>query len=225
MLLPVIVIGYGGHGKVVVSALKASGRTVIGVTDLDPERLKRQVNGVEFLTDDIVIKRYRPENVELALGVGSLMPCDRRTPRVKAVEKFLGHGFQFCGFRHPTAWVDPDVRVDHSVQVHAGVIVQPGTVIGAHTILNTGCSVDHDCQIGEFCHVAPGAILSGEVKLGSGSHLGTGCVVIQSIEIGPRCLVAAGATVVRSIKEGLCVRGTPARPFFVRTTQYSSTYP
>lgn len=214
--LPVVVIGYGGHGKVVVSALRASGRCVVGVTDLDPSKLKIRATDFELLTDSMVLKKYRPDCVELALGIGSTQPCGEDSVRIKAVARFLEYGFRFCGFRHPTSWVDQTVRIDQGVQIHAGVIVQAGSVIGAHTILNTRCSVDHDCQIGEFCHIAPGAILSGEVKVGSGSHLGTGCVVIQSIEIGPRCLVAAGATVVRSIDAGNCVRGTPATPFTAR---------
>jgi len=212
---PVVVIGYGGHGKVVVSALRASGRCVVGVTDLDLARLNNRANDFEILSDEAVLEKYTPDSVDLVLGIGSVRPCDGDSARVKAVEKFSKYGFCFCGFQHPTAWVAPDVQVDQGVQVHAGVIVQAGAVIGTHTILNTGCSVDHDCQIGEFCHIAPGAILSGEVKVGRGSHLGTGCVVIQSIEIGARCLVAAGATVVRSVDADKSVRGTPATPFIV----------
>jgi UDP-perosamine 4-acetyltransferase len=168
------------------------------------------------MLDEDVLRNYRPDQVELVLGVGAVAPCDDFSPRFRAVRKFLGCGFHFSGFIHPAAWVASEAKLEPTVQAHAGAMVQPGAVVGAHTILNTGCTVDHDCQIGEFCHVSPGAILSGEVKVGRGSHLGSGCVVIQSIEIGQQCLIAAGATVVKSVESGQNVRGTPAKPFALR---------
>lgn len=216
--LPVIVIGYGGHGKVVIAALRAIGRVVIGATALQAdgppsEQQLTQGCGFRVMTDDALVSEYRPHEVELVLGIGSVGCCDESTRRVRAVTRLSSFGYKYVGFTHPSAWVDASAELDDTVQVHAGVVVQPGCRIGAHTILNTRSSVDHDCEIGDFCHIAPGAILSGEVKVGSGSHLGVGCTVIQSVKIGKRCFVAAGATVVCSTPDDSAVRGTPAKPF------------
>lgn len=210
-----VVIGFGGHGRVVCSALRSGGREVICVTDAAVQQFagETELSQLEVLDDEKMLERFSPNDVELALGVGSVLPCGLNGPRRKIVNRFRERGFRFTSFVHPAAWVAPDVRIGEGAQIHAGAVVQPGASIGAFTILNTRSSVDHDCEIGEFCHLAPGVTLSGEVTIGSGAHLGTGCNVIQGLAIGREAFVAAGATVVRNVNVGDWVRGIPAQPF------------
>ena len=213
--LPVIVIGFGGHGHVVAAALSAAGRKVIGATETAPEHFRDlgQSTGIEVMSDEVMLHRFLPGEVEVALGVGSITPCVGGSPRRRIVECLRARGFVFARVIHPAAWVAPNVQIGEGAQIHAGVIVQPGVSIGAFTILNTRSSVDHDCRIGEFCHLAPGSTLSGDVTIGRGSHLGTGCNVIQGLTIGSDAFVAAGATVVRNVGDGHWVRGVPACRF------------
>ena len=213
MTLPIIVIGFGGHGRVVAAALAAAGRRLIAVTDLHPNVVENAPKNVEVITDEILLNRYGPQEVMLALGIGSVRPTNEQGLTRQTVKSFQNLGYRFIGFQHPAAWVACDAIVSPTAQIHAGVIVQPGTTIGDFSILNTKSSVDHDCQIGAFCHVGPGSTLSGNVYVGDGSHLGTGCNVIQGIRIGIRSFVAAGATVVRNVPDLESVKGVPARSF------------
>ena len=212
-LLPVVVIGFGGHGRVVTDALLAAGRTIVAVTDRKTEDPFAQRIGLSLLSDDVLLERHPPGTVELASGLGSIWPCGKESHRQSVIRKFEQRGYRFTGFVHPAAWVSPWAVLDSTAQIHAGAVIQPGTAVGAHTIINTSASVDHDGDIGCFCHVGPGVTLSGNVRLGDGSHLGTGCSVIQGIVLGPACFVAAGSTVVTNISAGEHVRGTPAKSF------------
>ena len=237
--LPVVVIGCGGHGRVAATAMAATGRRVIAATDASPDAVRRELlrpnangavadvsnggeaydaasiawrqPGFEILTDQELVQRYRPDDIELVLGVGSLVPCGEGSPRRQIVGLFRRHGFRFARLVHPAAWVAPDARLGEGVQVHAGAIVQPGTVLGEFAIVNTRASIDHDCRVGAFCHLAPGVSLSGDVTVGDGTHLGTGCNVIQGLKIGQRAFVAAGATVVADVDDDAWVRGLPAK--------------
>jgi len=211
--LPVVVIGFGGHGRVVADALLAIGRTVVAVTELAPEQCVPSPLQLEIISDDAVLQRFTPKEVELALGLGSIWPVDANAIRRRVVNSFVSLGFRFTGFKHPSAWVSEYAAVAPSAQIHAGVVVQTGVSIGEHCIVNTRASIDHDGFIDNYCHIGPGVTLSGNVHVGEGTHVGTGACVIQGITLGKECFVAAGATVAKSVHDGVFLKGTPARAF------------
>jgi sugar O-acyltransferase (sialic acid O-acetyltransferase NeuD family) len=210
---PVVVIGFGGHGRVVTDALLAAGRKVVAVTDRKTDDPFAKRIGMPLLTDESLLERHPPGTVDLASGLGSIWPCGAESHRRSVVRQLEHSGYRFTGFIHPAAWVSPWAVVDPTAQIHAGAVIQPGAQIGPHSIINTAASVDHDGDIGCFCHIGPGATLSGNVRIGDGSHLGTGCALIQGIVLGPGCFVAAGSTVVQDVPSGNYVRGTPAKSF------------
>ncbi|MCE3016502.1 MAG: acetyltransferase [Pirellula sp.] len=213
MSSPVIIIGNGGHASVVCSALRASGRKVLAATDVVSGRQGRMPSDIRVISDEQLLDEYRSEDVELALGVGSIWPNTSTSPWQRITNRFESCGFRFVTIIHPFAWVSPDSKIGKGCQLHAGAIVQPGVTLGEFTVLNTRASIDHDCNIGAYCHLSPGATLSGDVTLGDGCHLGTGCSVVQGIELGQGCFVAAGATVVTSHPDHQYLKGTPARSF------------
>lgn len=208
MSLPVIILGGGGHAKVLIEALRASGVTVLGITDADPAKRGTSVLGVPVLGDDAEVERRAPGSVLLVNGVGSV---DRPKARTALFNAFKAKGYSFATVLHPAAVIASDAVLGEGAQVMAGAVIQPGCSIGENVIINTRVSVDHDCSIGPHAHLAPGVTLSGEVHIGSGSHIGTGAVVVQGVRIGSGCLVAAGAVVVADVHEEATVIGVPAK--------------
>lgn len=207
---PVIVIGAGGHAAVVVDALLAAGRQVLGLTDAAPEHHGRRICGVPVLGDDSVLAGYNPAEVELANGVGNVgaatMPLRRRVQ-----EHLESAGWRFCSVRHPSAVVSPFASVDETAQLMAGCIVQPGATVGRGAIVNTAAVVEHDVALGGWSHVAPRAVLCGDVRIGVASHVGAGAVVRQGVTLGPASLVGAGAVVVKSFAGSGTLIGIPAQ--------------
>jgi UDP-perosamine 4-acetyltransferase len=208
MGIPVIVIGAGGHAKVLIDALLAIGIEVLGATDMDPVRLDSSIGGLRVLGDDNILVRYAPQAVRLVNGLGSVAVT---TARQRIYEKYKGLGYSFETIVHPSAVVSKDVELSEGVQVMAGAIIQAGSRVGQNTIINTGATIDHDCEIGAHVHLAPGAILSGNVKVGSGSHIGTGAIVIQNVRVGRNDIIGAGSVVVENIADDRKVIGVPAR--------------
>ena len=92
-----------------------------------------------------------------------------------------------------------------------GAIVNAQAKIGKHCILNTNSSVDHECVIGDFVHIAPGAVLAGNVEVGEGSLIGMGAVVLPHVKIGSWCKIGAGAVVIEDVPDGKTVIGVPAK--------------
>jgi UDP-perosamine 4-acetyltransferase len=192
---PVILIGGGGHAKVLIEALRKQNFQILGF--VDPAFSKNQAfSGVFCIGNDEDIKSHAPETVLLVNAVGSVNVTDVRR---RIFEKFKAQGYTFANVIHPSAVIAADVHIGEGVQVMAGTVLQPGTVIGNNTILNTRSSIDHDCKIGNHVHVAPGVTLSGNVVIGDGCHIGTGASVIQGITIEENCLVAAGTAIYKNI--------------------------
>lgn len=208
--MALIIIGAGGHAKVLIEALLASSAVIKGIVDSNPMLAGSRILGVPVLGGDDVVVEFTPSQIQLVNGVGSIgLPSLRQ----RLYEKFKILGYDFATVVHPSAVVTSDVVLGEGSQIMAGAVIQPGSHIRCNTIINTRASVDHDCIIGDHVHISPGVTLSGGVDIGAGSHIGTGATLIQGISIGRGCLVAAGAVVVKDIADGARVRGVPAREF------------
>ena len=193
-----ILLGAGGHAKVLAALVKATGGSILGIVDPALEAGSEYI-GLPVLGDDEHLSDYSSSQYLLVNGIGSLPD---KPLRWKLAQRMRQQGFSFATLVHPTAIVGEDVHMDGGVQVMAGAIVQPGTQLGRDCIVNTGAIIDHDCQIGDNCHLAPGITLSGEVNIGPGTHIGTGASVINGISIGANTMVAAGSVVYKDLPPG-----------------------
>lgn len=204
----VIVLGAGGHAKVLIHALKMCSIKILGITDTDPTLVGQEVLGVPIIGTDEEINTFSKRSVRLVNGLGSV---DLPIVRNKVFEKYKNQGFDFITVIHPSAIVASDAKVGEGVQIMAGAILQPGVRLGDNVIINTKASVDHDCIIGSHSHISPGVTLSGNVHLGYGTHIGTGASVVQSVHIGDSCLIGAGSLVLNDISAGVKAYGCPAK--------------
>ena len=207
-LKPAIVIGSGGHAKVVIDTLKTIGQPILFCTEVDEACYGNKVFDVSVAGHDDIINDQSPKEVVLVNGLGSVgVPNLRKRIFCEWTEK----GFEFLTIVHPTAFVSKTATLEPGSQVMARAVVQTSATIGANSIVNSSASVDHDCIIGLHCHIAPGATLSGSVNIGELCHIGTGASLIQSVVVGNRTVVGSGATVTKNVSDDQVVVGTPAK--------------
>ncbi len=193
-----LIIGAGGHGKVVADTAEAAGYSSIAFLDQSwPERTK---NGRWKITGK---PTQLDEKMFCAVG-------DNAT-RAGIFEKYRLNSSPTLV--HPSAVLSPTVTIGAGVLVVAGSIINADTSVGRGAILNSACSVDHDCSIGNFVHISPGAHLAGGVHVGAGTWIGIGAVVREGVRIGKNVIVAAGAAVIGDVKDGMRVGGVPAQEF------------
>lgn len=207
--LPVIIVGAGGHGRVVADALQAAERPVLGFTDNDPAAWGTTRCGALVLGNDGVLQEHEPQSVLLANGLGTTRVS---TLRRDVFLRLKAQGYRFTTVVHPSATISAQASIKEGCQVMARAVLQAGATIAANTIINTGTIIDHDCAIGAHTHVAISATLSGGVTIGESCHIGAGATIIQCVSLGDHCLVAAGAVVVRDAATGSRLAGVPARP-------------
>jgi len=163
---------------------------------------------IPYLGNDDVIEGFCGKEYRLVNGIGSIVGSRRRE---EAFGWYKKKGFTFETLVHHTAVLARDVVLSEGTQIMAGAIIQAGASIGTNAIINTRASVDHDGRIGNHVHVAPGAILCGNVTVGDSAYVGAGSTIIQGIRLSDNCIVAAGAVVIRDVASSQKVYGVPAR--------------
>lgn len=208
MSRPMILIGAGGHGRVLLDTLVHQGNKILGITSANPQDFMCSILDIPIIGSDNLIFNYRTDSVCLVNGLG-MMPS--KNTRCKLYEYFKGQGYTFAQVIHPSAIISSDIKILEGVQIMAGAIIQTGAVIAENTIINTRVVVDHDTFIDKHVHLAPGTTVSGGVSIGEGTFVGAGSTIIQGIKIGAHCVVAAGSVVIQDIPDGARVMGIPAR--------------
>lgn len=198
----VVVIGAGGHAKVVISVLRALGYDISGIYDDAPDKQSRHLSGVQIL-GPIAALEDSPET-QAVIAIGDCAVREQVAQRFRRIKWITA--------AHPAAYVDPTVRLGPGTVVFAGAVVQSDAVLGAHVIVNTGATVDHDCSVEDFAHLAPGVHLAGGVHIGHGTFLGVGAVVIPNRTVGWGTVVGAGGVVVCDLPAGVVAAGAPAKP-------------
>lgn len=201
-----VIIGGGGHARVIAQLLRRLGHSAGGYVAPSDEG---PLAGLPWLGPDAALRDPQPGMPRQAvLGIGKLVP---RSHRVTLMVQMLGWGIQFPALCASTACVHDDVMLDAGTVVLDGAVVVTGSRLGRGCIINTHAAVDHDCRLGDDVHIAPGAVLSGGVTIEDGSMVGTGACIVQGVRVCADVMIGAGATVARDITTPGTYVGTPAR--------------
>lgn len=187
---PIVLVGGGGHASVLADILLKQGRDIVAVISPDDITQRSVFSGIPQLLSDTDIEQFAPDQVELVNGIGMLPGSGLRE---KLNRCYLAMGYQFATVVADSAQVSAYARLEPGVQVFSQALIQTGAVIGAHSIINSGALVEHDCLIGGYNHIAPRAVVCGQVTTAHNVYIGAGAVVLQNRVIGRGCILGAGA--------------------------------
>ena len=205
-LAPVVILGAGGHARVVAEALQP--RPVAGyLTPHEGVGPAAAVLGPR-LGDDTAVGELAATGHHVAVGLGFVDRAGAAS-RSRLLEQL--DGVQLVTVRHPQVIVSPSVVVGAGSFIGPGAVVGTGAELGRAAVVNSGAVVDHDCRIGDNVHVASGAVLSGGVSVGDHTLVGAGATVRQGVQIGSSVVVGAGAVVIDDLADGVTAVGVPAR--------------
>ncbi|MFC4322492.1 acetyltransferase [Litchfieldia salsa] len=199
---PIIIIGNGGHARVVTDCLLLNNKKILGFTA--PKKEENRF-GLPYLGEDMIIEGYSKEDVLLVNGVGKLKD------RTKIYNYFTEIGYRFASVIHPNSIISPYANIGEGSQIMAGSVIQAFAKISDNTIINTSCSIDHDCSVGIHSHISPGTSLAGGVTIGEVTHVGAKTVVIENIKVGSYVIVGAGSLILKDVCDNSKVYGVPAK--------------
>ncbi|WP_298916290.1 acetyltransferase [uncultured Algimonas sp.] len=201
---PVVILGAGGHARVLADVLKRSGNAALGFIDRDPG-----APGVVGTDAQLGSLADTHQDLHFIVGVGSVR--GGHGLREKLWTMALEAGLEPMSAVHPAAILAGDVTLGAGTVVMAGAILNPGVCTGVNVIVNTGAVLDHDVKLGDHVHVAPGCTLSGGVEIGDHSLLGTATVARQSARVGSNVTIGAGSLLLGDYADDRTYFGRPAK--------------
>ncbi len=205
--MDVLIIGAGGHGRVVLEILRAQGQhQPVAFVDSNDALHGTEVAGVPVVGASNKLPKLRKQVAGAIVAIG-----DGRS-RLSHAALLVEHGFELVTAIHPTAYIAPSAMIGKNVVIAPGAMINTEARICDSVIVNTGAVVEHDCQIDDGAHIGPAAAIAGRSRVGQGSMVGLGSRIIQCIQIGRFVTVGAGAVVIDDVEDHLTVVGVPARP-------------
>lgn len=203
--MSLVLIGGGGHARVVADVARSAGFSIRGVLTPAGETV---ADGLTRLGDDDWFERA-PEDTGFHIAFG---PGPRSSRREALFEQLAKRGARLPPIIASTAVRGTAAAVgEGSIVMHAAVI-SAGAVVGRNCIVNTRAIVEHDSVVGDHVHIAPGAMLCGGVRIGRNCLVGTGAIILPNLSIADGVVIGAGSVVVRSITDpGSLWYGNPAR--------------
>lgn len=169
---PYIVVGYSGHAYEICNILQLCGTQIVEYCDVQEKSenpFKLKYLGRESEID------FGDDAVFIAIGENNL--------RCKIYDSVYGK-VKFGKAYHQSADIGFISSLGSMVMLAPKTVINSLSTIGNEVIINNGAIVEHECTKGDFVHVAPGAVLLGNVSVGEGSFIGARSVVKQGAKIG-----------------------------------------
>ncbi len=158
-----LVLGVGGHGKVVrevaLSLLNIDGKPLYEAVDFLDD------NSVDAIGRIADLEKYQDKYSDVFCGIGN------NKVRKQLLDQAKELGYSIPVLIHPTAYISP------SAVIELGTVVEPKAIVNANTVVHRGCIisvgaiVDHDVVIDSYVHVNAGVIVKAGARVESGRKL------------------------------------------------------
>lgn len=203
----VVIIGAGGHAKVIADIIDKSKDIVVGFLDDNKTKgdiiIKEKQYRVIGKIDDCTKIQLKYPEMEFVIAIGN------NKVRKQIAERY--ENLKFYTAIHPSGQIALDVEIGEGTVIMANTSINTSAKIRRHCIINTGAIVEHDNILEDYVHVSPNATLCGTVQIGELTHIGAGTTVRNNISICHDCIIGAGSVVVKNINEPGTYIGIPAR--------------
>lgn len=142
-----IILGAGGHGRVVKETAEAM----------------EKYDDIKFLDDDIKNTRisgtlndygkYKGDNVDFFIALGN-SELRKKWNMILKSEKI-----NIPNLIHPMAYVSPSVELGYGNVICAMSAINSNVIIGNQCIVGMGALIDHDAVIKEYSHINCGVVV------------------------------------------------------------------
>lgn len=138
-----LIIGAGGHGRVVKEVAEALGYDKIAFLD---------DNSVEAIGKIADSKSFVQEYQAAFVGIGN------NKFRNELLQRLEQEGFKIPVLLHPTAYISKTAVIGKGTVLEPKAIVNANSRVGVGCIISVGAIVDHDVVLEACVHVNAGAI-------------------------------------------------------------------
>jgi UDP-N-acetylbacillosamine N-acetyltransferase len=157
-----LILGAGGHGKVVSEIAEDIGYDKIEFLD---------DNNLTTIGKISELEKFGNQYDEVFVGVGN------NELRAEMIQKLEDCGYTVPVLIHPSAYVSRSATVGKGAVVEPNAIINANSTIGVGSIISVGAIVEHNAEVGAYCHINSGAIVKAGGKTAAKSRIDAGQIV------------------------------------------------
>lgn len=195
-----LIIGCGGHGKVVAEIAELKGYSQINFFD-ENESIKKFMEKKTYSS----IQENFSSSFFIAIGDN----YTRELFYLKFLKKYVNA--LAVNLFHPSCIISKRCEIGFGNVFMSNAIINSSSKIGNGVILNTGSTIDHDCYLDDFSSIAPGVSVGGNVKIGKRSVISIGAKIKHNISIGDDSVIGGCSFVNKNIGNNYVSYGIPAK--------------
>ena len=199
MVKKIIIIGCGGHSKILIDIiLSLNNYEIVGFYD-------DNIIGL-FYNYPIfgkVNEIVNDSECYYIIGIGN-----------NKIRKFIFEKYNFLNWDtliHPNSIISRNATIKKGSVVCAGSVIQTEVIIGENCIINTNCNVDHESLIGNHSSICPGSVICGRVIIEDFCFIGANSTIIEKLQIGYGSIIGAGSVIIRNVLPNSKVVGNPGK--------------
>lgn len=199
-----IIIGSGGHSRVVIDCAKLNNYDIAGIIDLNfqnPDQLEF-IGSIPVIGNIGELEKFDSSSIKVFIAIGD------NNLRKETYNILKAKGYIIPTLIHPSANISRlNTKIGSGSLINVGAIINSFSEIGDGCIINSGAIIEHENLIGDFTHVAPGSKIAGRCKIGNQTFIGLGSNIVESISIGNSVTVGAGSVITKDISNNQKIVG------------------
>ena len=156
-MIETILIGMGGHGKVVLDAVISNPNSDIKIIGFLDDGDIQEVYGVKKLGNVKDFINYKDKKFHIAIGNNKFR---------EKIAKELGEE-KLISIVHKTAYVSSMSKIENGAYIGAMAVINPECKIGKCCIINTGTIIEHNSFIGDYSHLSYRVLVGSESNISS----------------------------------------------------------
>ncbi len=158
----IVIIGAGGHAKVLCDAILSQNEYVInGFVDVTLPVGTTVINNYQVIAHEDNISDLRSQVDFFIVGVGNNIVRKKIFNSIKGILKP-------ATIIHSSAVIGSDVLIGEGTVILANAVINASSRIGENAIINARSVVDHDCIIGDEVHLSIGTMVGSHSIINNG---------------------------------------------------------
>jgi len=201
----ILIIGAGGHSKIVIDILEENDQKIIGLLDDDTNLHNEKIMGYDVLGSIGLINEYDKNEIGFIISIGN------NKVRRKLYTELISKGYKPVSAISNDAKISKYAELGEGLIINAGVVTHPDVQIKDNVIIGMNATVSHDTLIESNVHISPGVHLTGNTYIEDGVDIGTGAMLKPGVSIGKNTIVGAGAVLIDDLEANSIYAGVPAK--------------
>jgi len=170
---------------------------------------KDSLFGIPILPFEEIETTFNPSSFEMHIA---LVYNSLNRIRIKFYNEAKHKGYKLANYISSRSFLWRNVELGDNCFVFEDNTIQPFVKIGNNNVFWSGNHIGHHSIIGSHNFISSHVVISGFCTIGDANFMGVNATMANNLTIGNDCLIGSAVHIVKSVKDGSLIKGTPNRP-------------